>query len=43
MEMSCFKYIYEELKSPYGLAIDKEGCIFINGKDSNNVHILSIF
>lgn len=38
-------YIYEKLKSPYayGLAIDKEGCIFINGKDSNNVHILSIF
>lgn len=43
MDMFCFKYIYEELKLLYGLVIDKEGCIFINGKDSNNVYILLIF
>lgn len=34
-------YIHEELKSPYGLAVDEEGRIFVNGKESNNVHILA--
>lgn len=34
-------YSHEELKSPYGLAIDKEGRVFVNGKESDNVHILA--
>lgn len=34
-------YIHEELKSPYGLAVDEEGRIFVNGEESNNVYILA--
>lgn len=36
-----FTYSHEELKSPYGLAVDKEGRVFVNGKESDNVHILA--
>lgn len=36
-------FFYEHLKlvEPYGLAIDNNGFIFVNGKNSNFVHILS--
>lgn len=41
-----FKYIYEELKSSYGLVIDKEERIFVNGKylrSNIKVYILLAF
>lgn len=36
-----FKYKHPELKYPYGLDMDLEGYIFVAGRDSNNIHILS--
>lgn len=36
-----FTYSHDELKSPYGLAVDEEGRVFVNGKESDNVHILA--
>lgn len=35
-----FMYSYEELKLLYGLVVDKEGRVFVNGKESDNVYIL---
>uniref|UniRef100_A0A8W8I4Q2 Tripartite motif-containing protein 56 n=2 Tax=Magallana gigas TaxID=29159 RepID=A0A8W8I4Q2_MAGGI len=36
-----FTYNHEELKNPYGLTTDGKGNIFVNGNNSNNIHILS--
>lgn len=36
-----FTYKHEQLVEPYGLAIDNNGFIFVNGTNSNFVHILS--
>ncbi|XP_061174013.1 E3 ubiquitin-protein ligase Midline-1-like [Saccostrea echinata] len=36
-----FTYYHEELKSPYGLTVDRHGIIYVNGHKSNNIHILS--
>lgn len=36
-----FTYKHKDLKGPYGLAIDNNGFIFVNGKGSKNIHILS--
>lgn len=36
-----FSYKHQKLVEPYGLAIDNNGFIFVNGKKSNFVHILS--
>lgn len=36
-----FTYSHKELKSPYGLTVDRVGNIYVNGNTSNNVHILA--
>ncbi|XP_062574359.1 uncharacterized protein LOC134236214 [Saccostrea cucullata] len=36
-----FSYTHEKLQRPYGLTLDKFENIYVNGKDSNNIHILS--
>ena len=36
-----FSYNHEKLKSPYGLAVNRNGEIFVHGNKSNNIHILS--
>ncbi|XP_056022022.1 tripartite motif-containing protein 45-like [Ostrea edulis] len=36
-----FTYSHEELKKPCGLTVDRVGNIYVIGKYSNNVHILS--
>lgn len=36
-----FQYKHPDLKYPYGLDVDSEGYIFVAGRDSNNIHILS--
>jgi hypothetical protein len=36
-----FTYTHEELKCPYGLAVDRCSNIYVNGNESHNVHILS--
>ncbi|XP_078315523.1 uncharacterized protein LOC144619946 [Crassostrea virginica] len=36
-----FSYTHEKLKDPYGLAVGRNGEIFVGGFSSNNIHILS--
>lgn len=36
-----FTYKHKNLESLYGLAIDNNGFIFVNGKESENIHVLS--
>ena len=36
-----FSYSHEKLKTPYGLAVNRNGEISVNGKISNNIHVLS--
>lgn len=36
-----FTYTHAKLREPYGLALHEHGTIFVNGNDSNNIHILS--
>lgn len=36
-----FKYSHEKLITPFGLTVDGHGNIFVNGCDSNNIHIVS--
>lgn len=36
-----FTFKHENREGPYGLAIDNNGFIFVNGRDSGNIHILS--
>lgn len=36
-----FTYKHENLMGPYGLAIDNNGFIFVNSRNSGNIHILS--
>ena len=36
-----FHYHHPNLKYPYGLDVDFEGVIFVAGRDSNNIHLLS--
>uniref|UniRef100_A0A8W8I2L2 Tripartite motif-containing protein 56 n=1 Tax=Magallana gigas TaxID=29159 RepID=A0A8W8I2L2_MAGGI len=40
-EKMLFKYSHKELNNPYGLTLDGHGNIFVNGYDSNNIHIVS--
>lgn len=34
-------YSHEKLKYPYGLDVNFSGNIFVAGKDSNNIHVLT--
>nr|XP_022331924.1 uncharacterized protein LOC111129749 [Crassostrea virginica] len=36
-----FSYTHAKLKLPYGLAVNRNGEIFVGGHHSNNIHILS--
>lgn len=36
-----FKYTHKELNKPFGLTVDGHGNIFVNGNDTNNIHIVS--
>ena len=36
-----FSYTHEKLNQPYGLAVNRNGEIFVGGHNSNNIHILS--
>ncbi|XP_022333201.2 uncharacterized protein LOC111130422 [Crassostrea virginica] len=36
-----FTYTHKKLKSPCGLSVNRNGNIFVNGYNSNNIHILS--
>ena len=38
---ALFSYTHEKLKQPYGLAVNRNGEIFVGGNKSNNIHILS--
>ncbi|XP_061169400.1 uncharacterized protein LOC133178659 [Saccostrea echinata] len=41
MGETLFRYTHPDLKYPYGLDVDYEGKIYVCGRDSNNIHILS--
>lgn len=41
IKLYYFVYRHQNLESPYGLAVDPVGNIYVCGRSSNNIHVIS--